>query len=220
VQETRESYATPIPLEMKDHTEIVMVGGDSVSGHDPASGKELWRFGGWNPTKINHVRLVPSVATYENLVFVSTPKHLFPFFAVKAGGSGDVTNTHQAWALDKTISPDVCTPLVYKDLLYVLDGDSGKRMLHCIDPKTGTKKWEGQIPGAKSTFWTSPCAADDKIYVINEASEVSVIQAGGTEFKVLSMASMGDTICYSSIAIAQGQIFVRTGQNLHCFAKK
>ncbi|HYG74482.1 MAG TPA: PQQ-binding-like beta-propeller repeat protein [Planctomycetota bacterium] len=220
VQETRESYATPIPLELKDRSELVMVGGDCVSGHDPETGKEYWRFGGWNPTKINHVRLVPSVTTWQDLVFVSTPKHLFPFFAVKAGGSGDVTNSHQAWSLDKSISPDVCTPLVYKDLLYVLDGDSGKRMLYCIDPKTGTKKWEGQIPGAKSTFWTSPTAADDKIYVINEASEVSVIQAGGSEFKVLNMTSMGDTICYSSIAIAQGQLFVRTGQNLHCFAKK
>ena len=31
-------------------TEIVMTGGDVVTGHDPATGKELWRADGLNPT--------------------------------------------------------------------------------------------------------------------------------------------------------------------------
>lgn len=37
-----------------------VVGGDAITGHDPASGRELWRWGTWNPTKIGHWRLVPS----------------------------------------------------------------------------------------------------------------------------------------------------------------
>ncbi len=32
-------------------TEIVITGGDVVTGHDPASGKELWRMDGLNPTE-------------------------------------------------------------------------------------------------------------------------------------------------------------------------
>jgi outer membrane protein assembly factor BamB len=218
VEETRESYATPIPLEGKDGTKLVMIGGDCVTAHNPDNGEEIWRFGGWNPTKINHVRLVPSVAVFEDLVYAATPKHLFPFFAIKDGGKGDVTKTNQAWVLDKSMSPDVCTPLLYKGLLYVLDGDGGKRTLTCMDPKTGEKKWSGQVPG-KSTYWASATAADDKIYVINEASDVTIVATGGSEFKQLHTVNLGDTVCYSTIAVAQGRVFVRTGQNLYCFGK-
>jgi len=219
VEETREWYGTPMPLATKDRSELILIGGDNVTAHDPETGKELWRFGGWNPTKVNHVRLVPSAAAYDGLVYVATPKHMFPFFALKGGGSGDITSAGPAWTLDKGMSPDVCTPLVYKDLLYVFDGDGAKRMLRCIDPKTGALKWEGQIPG-KVTFWASAHAADGKIYCIDEASNVTVAQAGPEGFKVLHTTNLGDTKCFASIAIAQKQIFIRTGENLYCIGSK
>jgi outer membrane protein assembly factor BamB len=215
-EETRESYATPIPYEINGRTEIVMIGGDHVTGHNPENGEEYWRFGSWNPTKIGHVRLVPSVAISDGIIYAATPKHLFPFFAIKGGGKGDVTKTHEAWTLPKELSPDVCTPAVYKNMLYILDGD--RKHLLCVDPKTGEQKWKGQVPG-KPTYWCSPTIADDKIYMINEAGDVTVC-ATGPEFKILQTVSLGDTICYSSISVANSQVFIRTGQNLYCFGKK
>ena len=56
--ESKESYSTPIPYEGKDRREILIIGGDCVTGHDPDTGKELWRVGGWNPQFITHWRLV------------------------------------------------------------------------------------------------------------------------------------------------------------------
>jgi outer membrane protein assembly factor BamB len=218
VGETLESYCTPIPITANGRTELVLIGGDYITGHDPENGKEFWRFGSWNPAKVNHVRLVPSIAAHEGIVYGATPKHMFPFFAVKAGGSGDVTKSHLAWELDKSVSPDVCTPLVYNNLLYILDGDSKSRRLHCVNPKSGAKIWDGQLPGMK-TFWTSPTAADGKIFCINEESILSVVQAGPEGFKVLETVQLGDPKTYSSVAIAQKQVFVRTGTTLYCFGK-
>ena len=40
--------------------EILIAGGDCLTGHDPETGAELWRWGTWNPRKIGHWRLVPS----------------------------------------------------------------------------------------------------------------------------------------------------------------
>lgn len=216
--ETLESYCTPIPHTVNGREELVLVGGDYVTAHDPENGKEFWRFGSWNPTKVNHVRLVPSVATHDGIVYAATPKHMFPFFAIKAGGEGDVTKTHLAWELDKSVSPDVCTPLVYNNLLYILDGDSKSKRLHCVNPKTGAKIWDGQLPGIK-TYWTSPTAADGKIFCINEDSELSVVQAGPEGFKILETVKLGDPKTYSSVTIAQKQVFVRTGTTLYCFGK-
>jgi outer membrane protein assembly factor BamB len=216
--EAHESYCTPVPMTANGRTEIILIGGDYVTAHDPENGNEYWRFGSWNPTKINHVRLVPSVATHDGLVYAATPKHSFPFFAIKAGGSGDVTKTNLAWELDKGISPDVCTPCVYNNLLYILDGDSKSKRLYCVNPATGEKLWDGQLPGMK-TYWASPIAADGKIFCINEDSDLSVVQAGPEGFKILETSALGDPKTYSSVAVAQKQLFVRTGTRLYCFGK-
>ena len=49
IQESPDAYTTPALLQHGNTTEIVTTGGDTVTGHDPASGKELWRVEGLNP---------------------------------------------------------------------------------------------------------------------------------------------------------------------------
>src|SRR5262249_42018181 len=60
VMESREAYSTPIPFEYERRKELLIAGGDCISGHNLDDGKELWRWGTWNPTRIGHWRLVPS----------------------------------------------------------------------------------------------------------------------------------------------------------------
>jgi outer membrane protein assembly factor BamB len=49
IRESPDSYTTPALLRYGKTTEIVITGGDCVTGHDPANGKELWRANGLNP---------------------------------------------------------------------------------------------------------------------------------------------------------------------------
>ena len=53
-----------------------------------------------------------------------------------------------------------------------------------------------------------------------ESKPVTTVQAGADGFKILQTVNLGDTLCFASIAIAQGQIFIRTGQNLYCIGGK
>ena len=46
VRESPDSYTTPALLEYDGGTEIVITGGDAVTGHDPETGRELWRADG------------------------------------------------------------------------------------------------------------------------------------------------------------------------------
>jgi len=217
VGESLESYTTPVPFEGPGRAEILLFGGDYMSGHNPENGEEYWRCGGCNPGRRGDLRVVPSPVSAPGLIFVTSPKHQSSFFAVKAGGAGNVTQTHVAWKLGREFSPDVCTPLVYKDMLYVLDGSAEKRNVLCLDPKTGAQKWIGQVPG-NQVYWASLTAADGKLYCINEGGQ-AVVLAAGDEFKLLATVPLGDSACYSSIAIAQKQLFIRTGQNLYCVGK-
>lgn len=215
IVESMEAYSTPYPFEGKDRTEIIIVGGDYTTGHDPETGKELWRAGGLNSKKDEWWRIITSPVGSEDMIYVAAPKRE-PLFAIRPGGSGDVTKTHVAWTFTE-FPPDVCTPVYYQKKLFVLDGD--KQTLTCLDPQTGEKKWQGHL-GARETFSTSPVAADGKIYCIGERGTVVVVDATASEFKILGTVPMGEEKCMSTIVPAHGQLFIRTAENLYCIGKK
>ena len=58
--------------------------------------------------------------------------------------------------------------------------------------------------------------------MMNFAGEVFVVAAGGTEFKLLHTAAMGDNenMLRASIPISHGQLFVRTSKQLFCIGAK
>ena len=87
-----------------------------------------------------------------------------------------------------------------------------------FDPKTGERKWSGNL-SVSDAVWSSPTGADGKIYCISENGTVIVCEAG-EEFKILAKNKMGEGSIYSSVAISNGQIFLRTAQNLYCIGKK
>jgi outer membrane protein assembly factor BamB len=215
--ESKEAYTTPIPWERPSGTQILIVGGDCVTGHDPESGKEIWRAGGWNPEKVNSWRLVPTVVTSDDLVFVCPPKQP-PIRAFKEGGVGEVTKTHLAWIGQKDLFSDVCVPLVYQGNLYLLDGDH--KHLFCLNPKTGERKWAGTLDSRNAVLRTSPTGADGKLYMMNENGDVFVCSAD--EFKVLSKVSLGGEPQSSrgSIAAVDGMIVIRTGDKMWAFGRK
>ena len=236
VAESREAYTTPLPFTHQGREEIVVIGGDCITGHDPADGRELWRWGTWNPTKIGHWRLVPSVTAGNGILLACAPKNA-PVYAVRAGLNGTVPH-RQALAWQSHVQPtedaaeaapsinerdltaDVPTPLYYEGRFYILNGT--KRKLFCVNPADGKIVWSGDM-GGRSVFQASPTAADGKIYVMNFDADVSVIQAGGSEFKILHQANLrdvgDDTRHRSSIAISQGNLFVRTGTQLYCLGR-
>src|SRR5262249_9173045 len=121
--ESQEAYSTPIPFEHNGRVELLITGGDCLSGHDPKTGDEFWRWGTWNPTRITHWRLVPSAVSGGGVVLACAPKGS-PVFACKAGAKGNQDDSVLAWkSEDREVSSDVCTPLYYKGRFYILNGD-------------------------------------------------------------------------------------------------
>ncbi len=212
LKESQEAYTTPIPFKQGDHWELAVLGGNYLTAHSLVDGKELWRCGGFNSKNDSWFRTVPSPVAGDGMLFASAPKRE-PIFGIKTGGTGDVTGTRVAWAF-KENPTDWSTPLYYKNKLFVLDGD--RKVVTCLDPKTGEKKWQGNL-GLRETFWASPTGADNKIYCIGESGTTVVLDAGD-EFKILATNKLDEGPVRSSVAVSDGQIFVRTTQNLYCIA--
>ncbi len=211
--ETLEAYTTPIPLSMNGRDEVVVFGADYVTGHHPETGKEIWRWGEYNPRKIGHWRIVPSPVAGGGNVYVAAPKRE-PLFAIKAGAKGKVGDGQVAWSFDE-FPPDVCTSAYHDGHLYVLDGD--RHVMTKLNAKTGENVWQGKLD-SDVVMRASPTIADGKIFAHNESGKFYVMQ-DGDEFNLLSEVDLGETPVRSSFAFGEDYFLVRTAQYLYCVAK-
>ena len=204
--ESREAFTSPVPFVHNGRRELLVVGGDDLSGHDLETGKELWRWGTWNPTRIRHWRLVPSPVANQDVILACAPKR-DPIYAIKTGGVGKLDDSAIAW-VSKDVRPvtsDVPTPAYYDGDFFVLS--DVRKSLSRVEPKTGKVKWTIQTPG-RSKYEASPLAGDGKIYLINFDGDIVVVDAAGGE--VLNQIAMGDAEdapVRSTVVAAQGPPF-------------
>lgn len=210
VAESPDAYTTPALLRVEGREEIVVSGGDYVTGHDLATGTEVWRAGGLNPGKDRSYRVVASPIVVDALVYV--PSRVRPLIVFRAGGRGNITTSHTVWSTEQ--GPDVPTPAVDGRYIYILN-DRG--IVWCRDAKTGAEVWGNQRvrPG---TYSASPVVAGGKVYVTSEDGVTTVFEAG-PQFKVVAENDLAD-YTLSSPAVSDGQLFLRTAKYLYCIGTR
>lgn len=210
--ESMEAYTTPIPMLRNGKLQVLNTGADFITANDPDTGAELWRFEYWQ-RKVRDSRIVPSLVTDNSIIFGTRYKNRGVFALQPPGGnsSGKIL-----WEFDEA-APDVCTPLLYQGRLYVLDGKRSK-LVTCLDPNTAKQFWQGKIEG-RGPWRASLTAGDGKLYCINETGEVVVLKAGSDKFEIIFQTQINEAPIQSSIAIANGHLFIRTAKNLYCIGK-
>jgi outer membrane protein assembly factor BamB len=210
IAEAPDAYTTPVPLKTGSRTEIVVSGGDIVTAHDPATGKELWRSDGLNPTNHQWHRVVASPTVSGTTVYA--PSRVKPLLAIKGGGAGDVTSTHRLWEFEN--GPDVPTPVTDGTYFYSFD-DRG--VVYCLDAKSG-KAVYGPVRIKPGTYSASPILGDGKIFITSEEGLTTVVKAGPA-FEVLAENNIGEFVL-SSIAISDGQLFLRGDKHLYAIGQR
>jgi outer membrane protein assembly factor BamB len=208
--ESPDAYSTPALLRHGGSTEVIITGGDVVTGHDPATGRELWRADGLNPQNEGNYRVVSSAVVHGDLIFA--PSRERPLLALRPGGRGDVTATHVAWTFNN--GPDVPSPVTDGTYLYSIN-DRG--IMYCLDAKTG-KTVYGPQRLRNAAYSGSPVLADGKIYVTDEDGVTTVLRSGPT-FEVLAENDLTE-YTLSSPAVSEGQIFIRTASFLYAIGQR
>lgn len=213
--ESLEAFSTPVPFMHNGREELVIVGGDCLTGHDPTNGKELWRWGTWNPNRIGHWRLVPSPAVGGGIILACAPKG-GPVCAVKAGAKGKGQLAWKSAGRTDDITSDVCTPLFYRGNFFVMYGEGRDKVLSCVNPANGKARWQTNLE-SRALIRTSPTGADGKIYLQSHAGEAFVVDAKtGQLLHRTMMGEKGDNLTRASIAVAGNQLFIRTNGRLFC----
>jgi outer membrane protein assembly factor BamB len=138
---------------------------------------------------------------------------LFGQTLYKLGGSGDLSKNrlkHRVGAMY------ISTAVVSGDYLYTYNNVG---VPSCFDWKTGEDLWKSQIdkrPGGK-TAWGSPIIAGGKLYITDQAGATSVFETG-PKYVHLAANELRETT-NASIAVSQGNLFIRTHKHLWCIGQ-
>jgi outer membrane protein assembly factor BamB len=209
VKGIRSSWNTPVLAEApQGGTELVVMDNNAVIGFDPANGKELWRVGGFGGY------VCPSVVSHKGIVYVvRTGSKAGGALAIKAGGRGDVSESHILWRAKG--SSLVSSPVYYQGKLYWAGGTAT-----CFDAETGKEIFKGRLSG-NPNFYASALAADGKIYCVSRFSGTNVFSAAAP-FRELAHNKFADdkSRTNASPIVNDGCLLLRTDQYLYCIGKK
>ena len=213
VREGQQAYSTPVVMNINGAAQIIVYGADYLTGHAPDTGKELWRYCS-DPQHRPNGRVVTSPTFDGNILMCMTtrgPKTLaLDIEKLTAGEPGLV------WEYDQQ-GADVASPVYYKGCVYLLD-DRGK-ILKCVNAADGTEYWSGELDKS-DVYYASITAADDKLFLVNRKGALTVVAADSKEFRILSTRTIGEASVDSTIAVAEGKVYLRTAENLYCFGSK
>jgi outer membrane protein assembly factor BamB len=132
--------------------------------------------------------------------------------AIRAGGRGDVTHSHVLWKYRKAL-PNTSSPLLYQRVIYLVrDG-----IFTSLNPESGEIYKQARLAGALGRYWSSPIAADGKIFMVSEEGKVVVLRAA-PEWEILAVNNLNED-AFATPAILDGRIYVRTREALYCFAQ-
>lgn len=193
--DSKKAYATPQVVTVENRQELIVPSANCTAAYNPRTGAELWRVksGGMNASG--------RAVVGHGLAFLGTADGGFNFFAVKLGGSGDVTGSHVAWKLTKG-APRYSSPILAGDLLY-MGNEQG--VVTCVEALTGNTIGQKRLGGV---FMPSPMLADEKLYFFTEDGKTYVLTAG-REFKLLATNTL-DGGFMASPAVAGKALILRT----------
>jgi outer membrane protein assembly factor BamB len=190
--------------------EVVVRVPRSILGIDPATGKKLWHFDGFGDSYV-----CPTVVAKGGIVYSLGGRFRGEAAAVKAGGKGDVTETHKVWT--KSLGIPIPSPVLFRDHLYWVSDDGSA---NCFDAKNGEEVYSKRLEGS-GTLYASITIADGKIYAVARNKGMYVL-AAGPKFQLLAHNKFeSDTSIFNgSPAVSNGQLFLRSDKYLYCVGKK
>jgi outer membrane protein assembly factor BamB len=202
------SWSDPLLRRVGQRDELLMTWPGRVCAHDPASGKVLWSCSGLNP-------LIYTSPVFADGIVVGMGGFGGSSLAVKAGGSGDVTGS-RLWLVEKT-RQRIGSPVIHDGHIYILT-DPG--IAECRSLADGKILWEERLkgPGPTGTNWSSLVRSGDRLYAANQGGDSFVFRAA-PKFELMATNSLGEKII-GSIAVSDGQLFLRSYQHLWCIGTR
>ncbi len=202
-REASTGWGTPIIIDSGERDELIVSSQSKIYSYDPASGEEYWTVAG------NLFEVIPTPVVGHGLVFASSGR-AGPTFAIRPGGSGDVTDSHVAWTTQKG-SPFVPSAIVVDEYLFMMNDMMS--IVTNYEAATGKLVYQGRLGRAsREGFSASPVALDGKVFFTNDGGQTFVLEVGA-EFKLLHVNEL-NARTLASPALVDGKWYFRTDSEL------
>lgn len=197
----RKAFSTPLIHDFGQGPILISHGSKALYGYEPNTGKELWYV---EEQKTHSGSGRPVVG--HGMIFCSMGHSKSELWAVKPGGSGNVTETHVAWKVKRNV-PTRSSAVLVGDRLYMAD-DGG--IASCLDAKTGDQIWNERLGG---NYSAAPIATKDCVYFFSEDGKTYVVQASD-DYKVLATNTLPDGFM-ATPAVINNSFILRTRTHLY-----
>ena len=212
VADVSGSCATPLVVRTSEREELIVPFELRVLALAPQTGKQLWLCPGPNTCAYS------SPCFGDGLIYLTESGSRNIAMAIRPGGSGDVATTQRLWQFGPP-TKDICigSPVIYQGHVYQVAGGG---VAQCLDLQTGRIVWDHRLTGSgsRNASWASLGLAGDRLYVPNQNADVFVLRAS-TNFTCLATNSIGGEKMNASLAVSNGDIFLRTYSRLWCIAE-
>ncbi len=199
------SWSTPIVVRVSGQDQLIVGVPKLLKGFDPRSGKELWSCAGLGD-------LVYTSPLFSDGVAVQMSGFHGPALAVKLGGAGDITKD-RLWHHAKSNPQRIGSGVIVGQHIYILEAEGAP---HCYELSSGKQVWKADGRSGDSA-WGSMVHADGRLYVTTRGG-TTLIYAANPTYELLASNHLGEHVD-ASIAVSNGELFIRTHKHLWCIGK-
>lgn len=207
--EIQRSWSTPtiVTLPNGNH-ELILNRKDMILGLDPVTGEKLW----WCDAIEDYI--VPCVVADGDKLYCSGGRSNMTF-VVKAGGRGDVSESHLIWDVSK--GANVTSPLLNDGYLY---WSHDKSIALCLRASDGEEMFRERMP-TRSRVYASIVSDGQKLYLTTRDAGVLVL-AAKPEYQELAVNQLGaeGELFNATPAIVGNRMLIRSDAALYCVKKQ
>lgn len=209
LSEIAGSWATPLIVPATGHDELVVALPLRLVAFAPGTGQQLWICEG------------PNIGAYsspfygEDFVGYAGGGFRNNLMVVRPWGHGDVTKSNRLWLQPLANSQShLGAGVIFRGHIYLVNTAG---IAECFELTTGKNIWTERLPSTSGSgaSWASPVLVGNRLYVPNRNADVFVLKAN-PKFELQAVNSIGGEPMSASLAVADGNILLRTDRNLWC----
>jgi len=199
------SEAPPILIEMAGRPQLVIVGGGTVNGLDPANGKVLWSHP-HDPG--NDLNCAMPLFGPDNILFVSSA-YRAGSRAIQLKQEGTATHAEELWFTNR-VRFMFLNAIRIGDHVYGTTGDFGPAFLTALNIKTGQSAWQHRGFGRASLLY-----ADGKAIIMDEDGDLALAKLAPEGVTILSEAKkVFDTTSWTVPTLVGRTLYARDREKI------
>jgi outer membrane protein assembly factor BamB len=200
--------ASPILIDVDKQPQLIVFGGDIVTGMDPATGRQLWK----HPHKTDWGLNIstPLWVPDSHLLFVSSAYGTGTRALELRQAAGKTTVTEK-WHSGR-MRVHIGTVIRLGDFAYASSGDFGPAFISAIDLKNGQIAWQDRSFARAQLLY-----ADNKLIVLDEDGMLGLATIDQKGLKVLARASVLENLAWTPPTLVGTILYVRDRKTLAAY---